>query len=383
MLTDSTDITYTYGKLGELTSTTADEVNGQTLATPLVTTYTYTALGSRETETLPNGDTVTYTYDVNDNLTQEVTKDPSGNLLSEYDYVNDADGNRVQATETTLQADGTLSKVQINDRYDALGRLIEEKSQDLTGDQPAADYTIDYTYDLAGNRLSMVTTTPSGTVTYVYNGNDELLTQMSSDGTVTTYTYDANGSLLLEQVNGQTVEQYTYNLQNQMLTATSYNTAGGQTQVTTTTYDYDNDGNKVRTETSVSVNGGAATTTATDYVVDEQNPSGYAQVLEQRDGTTHAVQMTYILGDDIIGQVPSSTSGALFFLYDGHGSVRLLTNMQGAIADRFAYTAFGNPIGFTPPTAPTQFLYSAQQWDPVAGLYNMCARVYDPATAAA
>ncbi len=288
----------------------------------------------------------------------------------------------MQATETTLQADGTLSKVQINYKYDALGRLIEEKSQDLTGDQPAADYTIDYTYDLAGNRLSMVTTTPSGTVTvtYVYNGNDELLTQMSSDGTVTSYTYDANGSVLQEQVNGQTVEQYTYNLQNQMLTATAYSTSGGQTQVTTTTYYYDNDGNKVRTVTSVSVNGGAAATTATDYVVDEQNPSGYAQVLEQRDGTTHAVQMTYILGDDIIAQVPSTTSGALFFLYDGHGSVRLLTNLQGAITNRFAYTAFGNPIGFTPATAATQFLYSGQQWDPVAGLYYMRARVYDPAT---
>ena len=259
MSTDSTDITYTYGKLGELTSTTADEVNGQVLRDADGHDLHLHGPGRRQTETLPNGDTVTYTYDVNDNLTQEVTKDPKGNLLSEYDYVNDADGDRVQATETTLQADGTLSKVQINYKYDALGRLIEEKSQDLTGNQPAADYTIDYTYDLAGNRLSMVTTTPSGTVTvtYVYNGNDELLTQMSSDGTVTSYTYDANGSVLQEQVNGQTVEQYTYNLQNQMLTATAYSTSGGQTQVTTTTYYYDNDGNKVRTVTSVSVNGGA------------------------------------------------------------------------------------------------------------------------------
>ena len=96
----------------------------------------------------------------------------------------------------TLQSDGTLSMTVINYTYDDLGRLVQEKSQNLTGDQADLDYTIIYKYDLAGNRLSMATTTATGTVTvnYTYNNDYELLAATSSDGTATTYTYDANGS---------------------------------------------------------------------------------------------------------------------------------------------------------------------------------------------
>ena len=129
--------------------------------------------------------------------------------------------------------------------------------------------------------------------------------------------------MLSEQVNGQTVEQFTYNLQGLMQTATLFTSASaGETQVTTTTYYYDFQGNKVRTETSTSTNGGPATATITDYVVDSQNPSGYAQVLEERNGNTHAVQMSYILGNDILGQIGTSVSSLRFFLVDGHGSTR-------------------------------------------------------------
>ena len=381
--TDFTDIQYSYGKLGELSSTTATLLNGQVLTAPLVTTYSYTALGSRQTEALPNGDTVSYVYDLNNNLVQEINKDPSGVILSEYDYVNDALGNRVQAIESTRQADGSLSQTKITYQYDALGRLTEEKSQDLTGNAPQFTYTTDYTYDLAGNRHSMVTTNASGiaTTTYTYNGDDELLTSIASDGTVTTYSYDANGSELQEQVNGKTVEQYTYDLENRLQTATAFSTTpGGQSQVTTTTYYYDVDGNKVRAQTSVSVGGSAATTTTTDYLVDEQNPSGFAQVLEERDGTTHTPNKTYIIGDDIIAQIAKAAASLRFFIYDGHGSVRLLTNSVGVITDRFAFSAFGNPIGFNPATAATNYLFSGQQYDPVAAQYYMRARLYDPST---
>jgi len=100
----------------------------------------------------------------------------------------------------------------------------------------------------------------------------------------------------------------------------------------------------------------------------------------ERDGTTHVPTMTYVLGDDIIAQIAAAAASLRFFVYDGHGSVRLLTNAQGSITDRFAYTAFGNPIGFNPATAATRYLFSGQQYDPVAGLYYMRARLYDPST---
>ena len=143
---------------------------------------------------------------------------PSGNILSEYVYVNNSIGQRLQSLETTRQADGSLTQTEITYTYDALGRLTQEKSQDLSGSGPQFTYTTNYTYDVAGNRISSVTTSATGTVTTVrtIQRRRRVLSETSSDGTLTTYSYDANGSLLQEQVNGQTVEQYTYNLQNEM-----------------------------------------------------------------------------------------------------------------------------------------------------------------------
>jgi RHS repeat-associated protein len=262
-----------------------------------------------------------------------------------------------------------------------LGRLTHEASQDLTGGRPLFDFAIDYTYDLAGNRLNMATTNASGSVTvaYAYNSNDQLLTQTSSDGTVTAYAYDPNGSLLEVKVNGQITQQFTYNLEGRLQTATLISTpTQGQTKVSVTTYYYDASGNKVRTENSVSINGGPATTTVTDYVVAERNPTGFAQVLEERDGVTHEVKMTYVLGNDLIAQVTQNLADMRFFIHDGHGSTRQLTNASGAITDRFSYTAFGLPIGFDPATAATRYLFSGEQYDAYSGAYYLRARLYTP-----
>ncbi len=60
----------------------------------------------------------------------------------------------------------------------------------------------------------------------------------------------------------------------------------------------------------------------TDYVIDADNATGYAQVLEERDGTTGDVEKTYNLGHDVIAQqAPEIENGdTLYILPDGHGS---------------------------------------------------------------
>jgi hypothetical protein len=52
---------YGYDDQGQLTTVSVDELNGQELATPLVTSYTYDADGNELTETLPDGEVTTYT----------------------------------------------------------------------------------------------------------------------------------------------------------------------------------------------------------------------------------------------------------------------------------------------------------------------------------
>jgi hypothetical protein len=97
-------------------------------------------------------------------------------------------------------------------------------------------------------------------------------------------------------------------------------------------YVYDGDGNRVS-----EIVGGATT----KYVVDTVNPTGYAQVVDElRNG---ALVRTYSYGLERISETQpiNSTLTTSFYGYDGHGSVRFLTNTTGAITDTYDYDAFG------------------------------------------
>ena len=109
----------------------------------------------------------------------------------------------------------------------------------------------------------------------------------------------------------------------------------------------------------------------------DRTPTGYAQVLEENDGTT---AKTYTLGHDVITQADDS-SNIYHFLHDGHGSTRALLDTDGDIVSgqAFYFDAFGNPIGFDPANALTSLLYSGEQTDPT-GLQYLRARYYDPAS---
>jgi len=54
---------------------------------------------------------------------------------------------------------------------------------------------------------------------------------------------------------------------------------------------------------------------------------------------------------------------ASFYGYDGHGSVRQLTNAAGSITDSYDYDAFGNLVNQTGST-PNNYLFAGEQYDP-------------------
>jgi RHS repeat-associated protein len=66
-----------------------------------------------------------------------------------------------------------------------------------------------------------------------------------------------------------------------------------------------------------------------------------------------------------------------FYGYDGHGSVRLLTDTAGVITDTYTYDAFGNLISSVG-TTPNNFLYAGEQFDPNLGFYYLRARYVNP-----
>jgi RHS repeat-associated protein len=122
-------------------------------------------------------------------------------------------------------------------------------------------------------------------------------------------------------------------------------------------------------------------TTTTQYLVDDLNPTGYSQVLDELTGAigSAAVTRTYTYDLQRISQVQIAGSVLSFYEYDGGGSVRQLTNFGQQVTDTYEYDAFGNQLARTGST-PNNYLYRGEQWDPDLSLYYLRARYYNPVT---
>ena len=232
-----------------------------------------------------------------------------------------------------------LSSRTVNYGYDDLYRLTSET---VSSDPRGNNGQVTYTLDNVGNRLQRSSTLPAVAPTGLlsYDANDR----------VSTDSYDANGNTTFNS--GQT---NVYDFENRLVQR------GGVTIV------YDGDGNRVK-ETVAGV--------TTSYLVADQNPTGYAQVLDEIQNG--AVTRTYSYGLELINE-RQSISGTLttsFYGYDGHGSVRFLTDSTGAITDTYDYDAFGNLISSTGST-PNNYLFAGEQFDPTLGIYYNRARYYD------
>ncbi|MGD0510742.1 MAG: RHS repeat-associated core domain-containing protein, partial [Candidatus Micrarchaeaceae archaeon] len=140
---------------------------------------------------------------------------------------------------------------------------------------------------------------------------------------------------------------------------------GGQVQLI-----YDGDGNRVAK---------IANGVTTQYLVDDLNPTGYAQVVEEVVNGAVERQYTYGLQRISEAQSISGTWNQSFYGYDGGGSVRQLTNASAAITDTYNYDAFGNLLNSTG-TTPNSYLYRGEQNDSDLGLYYLRARYYNPQT---
>jgi RHS repeat-associated protein len=115
------------------------------------------------------------------------------------------------------------------------------------------------------------------------------------------------------------------------------------------------------------------------YLVDDLNPSGYAQVVEELTGGSVQRTCTYGLQRISEEQIVGSTWTPSFYGYDGMGNVRQLTNAAGTVTDSYEYDAFGNSFTVSGST-PNDYLYRAEQYDSDLGLYYLRARYYNPIT---
>jgi RHS repeat-associated protein len=290
-----------------------------------VTTYNYDAVGNLGGYVYPNGVATSYAYDGQNRLVQMGSA--KGGALSSYSYSLGPAGNRLTVAE--------LSGRTVAYGYDALYRLTSET---VTADPNGHNGTTEYQYDNVGNRQQLIVNGTTANV-YSYDADDRLGADQ----------YDANGNTVLS---GGVSDAYDF--ENHL------------TQHGAVTIVYDGDGNRV-TETVGGV--------TTNYLVDTQNPTGYAQVVDELQNG--AVTRSYSYGLERISETQSSTTS--FYGYDGHGSVRQLFNSAGTITDTYDYDAFGNLISSTGST-PNNYLFAGEQYDPVLGLYYNRARYLNTTT---
>jgi RHS repeat-associated protein len=320
-------VSYAYDQLNRL-STVSDGrlVGNQT------TTYVYDPASNVATVNYANGVQSIMTYDALNRVAS--LSAPTGS----YTYQRGLTGTLASASESTGRA--------VSWSYDGIYRLTNET---ITGDSEQNNGSATYSLDPVGNRLS-VSTSLTGLTSGVFSYN--------ADDEVSSETYDANGNAT--QVGAKS---FTYDSGNHMMSMT---TAG-----TSVNMIYDGDGNRV----GKSVNG-----VSTYYLVDDLNPTGYPQVVEELNAAG-AVQRQYTYGLQRISQ-NQFMNGAWtpsFYGYDGGGNVRLLTNSAGTVTDQYEYDAFGN--SFTKVgTTPNNYLYRGEQFDPDLGLYYLRARYYNPLT---
>jgi len=332
------NLAYGYDALNRITNVLS---HGQ-----LAASYTFDAVGNLQSLHYGNGVTNLYQYDALNRLTNLVWNH-SGSALGSFYYQLGKTGSRTNLAETV----NTTGR-NYNWAYDRLYRMTNETISGVGG--------VAYQFDAVGNRTnrqSSITQLP--TTSYTYDINDWLTTDQYDNGS------PGNGNTTISGGN-----TYAYDPFNRLLNS---NPSG-------VTFVYDADGNRI----SKTPDGFSSWTY---YQVDDRNPTGYPQVVEEyritpANYSVAYLDRTYNYGLALINEqqfdtntfLPSVTS---YYGLDGHGSVRFLTSTNGSITDTYAYDAFGTTIASTGST-PNDYLYTGEQFDSDLGMYYLRARYYKP-----
>jgi RHS repeat-associated protein len=201
--------TYAYGGTGcSSCGGGVDKLTSITDAKGNTTTYQYDSLGRLLNETDPLGRITSYSYDAGGNLTART--DANGNTIK---YTYDSLGRLLKKT----YPDNTTESF----TYDAGGNVLTAGNQNISNTM---------TYD-AANRLTAVSDSLGRTINYQYDilGNR---TQMTApDGKITTYSYDA-ATRLTKLSYGSNAFTFAYDKLGRRVWVTNSN-------VTRTTYSYD------------------------------------------------------------------------------------------------------------------------------------------------
>jgi RHS repeat-associated protein len=296
--------------------------------------FGYDPFGRLASLARPNGVDDSFAYTASGDL-RSLDAKLHGNTVASFEYQIDPVTGEITAL---TDSSGTHTFT-----YDAKGQL---KSATHPASSGLANET--YSYDPAGNRTSG--TGINGTATY--DASDRLLT----DGNFN-YTYDNEGNLSSKTpVGGGPSSTYEWNADHQL---TSIHYPDGSSA----SYSYDPFGRRVRV-----VDHGADTR----LVYNGLNPYGDYNA-------TNQLRTSYVTSLGVDSALEMTERGLpSYFVSDGLGSTRALTDGSGAITGRYSYDSFGRPGAGN--ASPSRYTFTGDQYDASSDLYEANARYYDPAT---
>ena len=327
---------------------------------PLEHSYSYDANGSLESLSYSNGVTHNWSYDSQNRLKNLSIRNSSLVILNSYSYTVGASGHRRSITE----ANGRTVGYTLDNQY----CLTQEA---ISGDPSIVGGISDWSYDLVGNRHSQQSDLASILdQTESYSDNNWL----------ESHTYDANGNTVESSAQLQqasVVLNDSYDWRNRLIRRE-------QSDGTIIEIIYDGFGDRIKKTIRPY---SSAISHSTWYQVDRNNLTGYAQVVEEI-GQGDELQVIYSYGLDLISQDRRDGDGSgnftqSFYLYDGLGSIRALTNSTGTVTDTYTYDAWGVLIDqFSNFTIPTSNFhrFTGEQWDADLGMYFLRARYLNVAT---
>lgn len=442
---DACTTTYTYNGFGELASQTDANSKtynmlydnlGRLLQKSIgseITTYTYNATGSGigqvASVTAPNGSkqefgydsfgrpinviqtipgqatpfTTTYTFDIYDNNTQITYPETGYAVTNTFDMgrlvkVSRTSDNSIIWELKDVSSHGmplsTTFGTSINTTY---GYDMDQLTQITTGSVQNDTYTVDHPN--LGNLLSRKDNTTGKYESFFYDNLDRLTKIASLAGSSQTIDYSGNGNIISKS-NGGT---YAYDPTKLHAVTSVTKTAGTSPQtlqdITYTSF------NKAATIQQRDPVTNLPLSYAITYGPDEQRVKTvytdvanavttkyYAGSYEKEIKGTTTRQIHYIIGGTgLVAVFIRSTTGTVvddklyYVCKDRQGSITALLNINGTVAEKYSYDAWGrrrNPANWSDYNVTTPSLisrgYTGHEMLDGFGLINMNGRMYDP-----
>ena len=294
----------------------------------------------------------TFTYDAENKLTDARVERLGMKALSEpnvttYHYEYDANGNR---TTVEIKDDGLTLESTVY-TYDRLNKLVSSREVTASG-----LYLYEYTYDDNGNLISedrhrQFETQRINIRRYEYTKDNKLASVYSGNTLLVSYTYDGDGTIT------SSLERDLDLNQNLNIHDTNYlnSLTNNQRQLI----------NKVPTNDSFLYE-------LTEYVADKNRP--YGETLMERDGIGQ-LSTIYTYGNQRINTESYNNLSGLY-TYDGRGSVSAVIGSYGDFRASYWYDGLGNVKsqihGYGAFGSGKKYYgYNAESYNPVTGNQNL------------